>query len=117
MISVWKTRAILLSGLGTFAISACRGSEPVSFSGCFEHQGKKLVLRQGLLTIEGADAGRFQHIRSDATKGPDRIDVDASPELLRTIGVDGRYFWLVTSNGMRLPIGNGDYETAPSCRV
>lgn len=102
--------AIAFSAFGDFA-------RPPAFRGCFDYEGRKLVLSQGRLMIDGADAGSFRHSLGDATKGPDSIHPNASPTILKSIGLNPRQVWFVTDKGIQLPLENGDYRTAAPCRA
>ena len=102
--------AIAFSAYGDFA-------RPPAFQGCFDYEGRKLELGQGRLMIDGADAGSFRHSLGDATKGPDSIHLSASPEILKSIGLNPRQRWLVTDKGIKLPLENGEYRTAAPCRA
>jgi hypothetical protein len=102
---------------GAFAFQTYRDfARPQSFQGCFNFEGRRLVLNAGRLTIDGADLGSFRYLRGDASKGPDTISLGAPTESLRAVGIDPRRLWLVAGSDIQLPIENGGYQLATPCR-
>ena len=112
----WVTLALIGVVAGIFAFSAFGDfAQPVPFKGCFQHDGRSLVLGDGRVMVDGVDIGAFRYSRGDATKGPDNISVSASHDALKSIGLDPRRLWLVGTNGIHVPIEKGGYQTAPPC--
>lgn len=119
MRSVWTPLGISIAIIGIVMVAVSthrRTSSSPSFAGCFDYQGHNIVFRDLRVSVDGKDAGSFEYLRSDLSKGPDRIGVESRYELLRSIGVVDRYFWLVTADGIQLPKANGAYDTAHPCR-
>lgn len=114
----WVGLALILAVAGIFAFSAFRDfAQPIPFKGCFQHEGRNLVLRDGRLMVDDVDVGSFQYSLGDATKGPDTITVNTSPDALKSTGLDPRRLWLVGTDGLHLPIENGGYQSAVPCRA
>ncbi len=111
----WVGLALIVAIAGIFAISTYRDfAKPIPFQGCFQHEGKKLVLRNGRLMLDGVDVGSFRYSMGDATKGPDIISVSASTEAWESTGIDPHRLWIVSGHGLQLPTAAG-YQTALPC--
>lgn len=108
--------ALVIAVAMVFAFSAFGDSaRPIDFKSCFVFNGRSFAFSEGRVMVDGVDVGRFSYFMGDATKGPDRISVSASPAYFEAMGVDPSRFWHVTSNGIRIPLENGEYQTASQC--
>lgn len=111
----WVGLALIVAIAGIFAVSTYRDfAKPVPYQGCFQHEGDRLVLRDGRLMVDGVDVGSFRYSKGDATKGPDNISVSASAEASKSIGINPRRLWIVRGNGLQLPTDDG-YQMALPC--
>src|SRR5436190_22474744 len=116
MRKAWLGVALVLVVAGVFASQFYRqASHPPVFRGCYSFEGRRLVLGEGRLLIDGIDAGPFQYFKGDATKGPDAIAISEPSEAVSSLGLSPRQVWKVTPGGLQVPLKAGGHGTAIPC--